>query len=131
MQTVTDARIYSVGECAAHRGIAYGLVAPLFEQAKVAANHLAQFGIGRYIGSLTSTKLKVTGIDLFSAGDFMGGEGTRGDRDERPLRRRLQEAGDQGRQAGRRLPVRRHGGRQLVLQAAARRPQRAATSATS
>lgn len=76
MQTVTDARVYSVGECASHRGIAYGLVAPLFEQAKVAANHLAQFGIGRYKGSLTSTKLKVTGIDLFSAGDFMGGEGT-------------------------------------------------------
>ena len=76
MQTTTDARIYSVGECAAHRGIAYGLVAPLFEQAKVAANHLAQFGIGRYQGSLTSTKLKVTGIDLFSAGDFQGGEGT-------------------------------------------------------
>ncbi|MBK8070587.1 MAG: NAD(P)/FAD-dependent oxidoreductase [Ramlibacter sp.] len=76
MQTVTDARIYSVGECAAHRGIAYGLVAPLFEQGKVAANHLAQFGIGRYTGSLTSTKLKVTGIDLFSAGDFQGGEGT-------------------------------------------------------
>ncbi len=75
MQTVTDARVYSVGECAAHRGIAYGLVAPLFEQAKVAANHLAQFGIGRYTGSLTSTKLKVTGIDLFSAGDFMGGDG--------------------------------------------------------
>jgi nitrite reductase (NADH) large subunit len=75
MQTVTDARIYSVGECAAHRGVAYGLVAPLFEQAKVAANHLAQFGIGRYTGSLTSTKLKVTGIDLFSAGDFMGGDG--------------------------------------------------------
>jgi nitrite reductase (NADH) large subunit len=72
MQTVTDARIYAVGECAAHRGIAYGLVAPLFEQAKVAANHLAQFGIGRYTGSLTSTKLKVTGIDLFSCGDFMG-----------------------------------------------------------
>jgi nitrite reductase (NADH) large subunit len=76
MQTITDARIYSVGECAAHRGIAYGLVAPLFEQAKVAANHLAQFGIGQYKGSLTSTKLKVTGIDLFSAGDFAGGEGT-------------------------------------------------------
>ncbi len=76
MQTTTDARIYSVGECAAHRGIAYGLVAPLFEQAKVAANHLALFGIGRYQGSLTSTKLKVTGIDLFSAGDFTGGEGT-------------------------------------------------------
>ena len=72
LQTVTDARIYAVGECAAHRGIAYGLVAPLFEQAKVLANHLAEYGIGRYTGSLTSTKLKVTGIDLFSAGDFMG-----------------------------------------------------------
>ncbi|MBL8472500.1 MAG: nitrite reductase large subunit NirB [Rhodocyclaceae bacterium] len=72
MQTF-DPRIYAVGECASHRGIAYGLVAPLFEQAKVAANHLAMYGIGRYQGSVTSTKLKVTGIDLFSAGDFMGG----------------------------------------------------------
>lgn len=72
LQTVTDPRIYAVGECAAHRGIAYGLVAPLYEQAKVCATHLAQFGIGRYTGSQTSTKLKVTGIDLFSAGDFMG-----------------------------------------------------------
>ncbi len=76
LQTVTDPRIYAVGECAAHRGIAYGLVAPLFEQGKVCANHLAQFGIGRYSGSAVSTKLKVTGIDLFSAGNFMGGEGT-------------------------------------------------------
>jgi nitrite reductase (NADH) large subunit len=75
LQTVTDPRIWAVGECAAHRGIAYGLVAPLFEQGKVLANHLAEFGIGRYTGSLTSTKLKVTGIDLFSAGDFMGGDG--------------------------------------------------------
>jgi nitrite reductase (NADH) large subunit len=73
LQTITDPRIYSVGECAAHRGIAYGLVAPLFEQGKVAATHLAQFGIGRYTGSQTSTKLKVTGIDLFSAGNFSGG----------------------------------------------------------
>ena len=76
MQTVTDGRIYAVGECAAHRGIAYGLVAPLFEQGKVLANHLAEFGIGRYQGSLTSTKLKVTGIDLFSAGNFQGGQET-------------------------------------------------------
>ena len=76
MQTTTDARIYAVGECAAHRGVAYGLVAPLFEQGKVLANHLAEFGIGRYQGSQTSTKLKVTGIDLFSAGDFMGGADT-------------------------------------------------------
>lgn len=76
MQTITDPRIYAVGECAAHRGIAYGLVAPLFEQGKVCATHLAEFGIGRYSGSTTSTKLKVTGIDLFSAGNFSGGEGT-------------------------------------------------------
>jgi nitrite reductase (NADH) large subunit len=74
MQTF-DPRIYAVGECVSHRGVAYGLVAPLYEQAKVAANHLANFGIGRYEGSVTSTKLKVTGIDLFSAGDFAGGEG--------------------------------------------------------
>ena len=75
LQTVTDPRIYAVGECVNHRGIAYGLVAPLFEQAKVCANHLAEYGIARYTGSMTSTKLKVTGIDLFSAGNFMGGEG--------------------------------------------------------
>ncbi len=71
-----DPRIYAVGECVSHRGIAYGLVAPLFEQAKVCANHLAQMGIGRYLGSFLSTKLKVTGIDLFSAGDFMGSAGS-------------------------------------------------------
>ncbi len=75
MQTY-DPRVYAVGECVAHRGIAYGLVAPLFEMGKVCANHLANFGIGRYQGSVISTKLKVTGIDLFSAGDFAGGAGT-------------------------------------------------------
>jgi nitrite reductase (NADH) large subunit len=72
MQTY-DPRIYAVGECVNHRGIAYGLVAPLFEQAKVVANHLACYGIGRYTGSQVSTKLKVTGVDLFSAGNFVGG----------------------------------------------------------
>jgi nitrite reductase (NADH) large subunit len=72
MQTF-DPKVYAVGECVAHRGIAYGLVAPLFEMAKVAANHLGNFGIGRYTGSVTSTKLKVTGVDLFSAGNFTGG----------------------------------------------------------
>ncbi len=75
MQTY-DPRIYAVGECANHRGIAYGLVAPLFDMAKVCANHLAGHGIGHYTGSLTSTKLKVTGIDLFSAGDFQGCDGS-------------------------------------------------------
>ncbi|MCW8853720.1 MAG: nitrite reductase large subunit NirB, partial [Gammaproteobacteria bacterium] len=71
-----DPKIYSVGECVQHRGVAYGLVAPLFEMAKVCANHLAGYGIGIYKGSVTSTKLKVTGIDLFSAGDFIGDETT-------------------------------------------------------
>ncbi|MDS1139791.1 nitrite reductase large subunit NirB [Pusillimonas sp. SM2304] len=71
-----DPSIYAVGECVSHRGMAYGLVAPLFEQAKVAANHLAFHGIGRYAGSTTSTKLKVTGIDVFSAGEFVGGPDT-------------------------------------------------------
>jgi len=74
MQTF-DPRIYAVGECVQHRSICYGLVAPLFEQARVCANHLAQFGIARYEGSVTSTKLKVTGIDLFSAGEFDEAEG--------------------------------------------------------
>jgi nitrite reductase (NADH) large subunit len=73
MQTY-DPRVYAVGECVAHRGISYGLVAPLFEMAKVCATHLANFGIGIYKGSVTSTKLKVTGIDLFSAGDFASSE---------------------------------------------------------
>ena len=71
MQTY-DPRVYAVGECVQHRKHTYGLVAPLFEMAKVCATHLAELGWGRYQGSLTSTKLKVTGIDLFSAGDFIG-----------------------------------------------------------
>jgi len=72
MQTF-DPSIYAVGECVQHRNSTYGLIAPLFEQANVCATHLAEFGIGRYTGSLVSTQLKVTGIDLFSAGDFLGG----------------------------------------------------------
>ena len=75
MQTY-DPRVYAVGECVQHRGETYGLVAPLFEQAKVCANHLAHLGYARYEGSVTSTKLKVTGIDLFSAGDFTGDDST-------------------------------------------------------
>lgn len=74
MQTY-DPSVYSVGECVQHRNQCYGLVAPLFEQAKVAANHLAKIGSTRYEGSITSTKLKVTGIDLFSAGEFHEAEG--------------------------------------------------------
>ncbi len=71
-----DPRVYALGECVQHHGVTYGLVAPLFEQGKVCASHLADLGYWRYEGSKTSTKLKVTGIDLFSAGDFIGDDTT-------------------------------------------------------
>lgn len=70
-----DARIYAAGECAESHGRTYGLVAPLYEQAKVCANHLAGWGCARYPGSLMAAKLKVTGVELFSAGNVAGGAG--------------------------------------------------------
>ncbi|MCM3634748.1 nitrite reductase large subunit NirB [Paenibacillus camelliae] len=63
--------IYAVGECAEHRGIAYGLVAPLYEQGMVLAKRLAGIDAPGYQGSVTSTKLKVSGVDVFSAGSFI------------------------------------------------------------
>jgi nitrite reductase (NADH) large subunit len=66
----SDPDILAVGECVEHRGAVYGLVAPLYEMAKVAAATLLGDTTVAYQGSVTSTKLKVTGIDLFSAGDF-------------------------------------------------------------
>jgi nitrite reductase (NADH) large subunit len=74
MQTASP-DIYALGECAEHRGTCYGLVEPAYEQARVLARHLA----GRpaaYQGSVVSTNLKVSGVSVFSAGDFMGGEGS-------------------------------------------------------
>jgi nitrite reductase (NADH) large subunit len=65
-----DPSIYAVGECVQHRNSTYGLVAPLWEQARVCAGHLAEIGLARFPGSLPSAQLKVTGINLFSAGDF-------------------------------------------------------------
>ncbi|MHB9998631.1 NADPH-nitrite reductase [Bacillus spizizenii] len=62
--------IYAVGECAEHRGIAYGLVAPLYEQAKVLAKHICGIETKPYEGSILSTQLKVSGVEVFSAGDF-------------------------------------------------------------
>jgi len=73
LQTYTP-NIYAVGECVQHRKQTFGLVAPLFEQAKVCANHLAEMGIASYLSTITATKLKVTGINLYSAGDFIGDE---------------------------------------------------------
>ncbi len=75
MQSVTDPSVYSVGECAEHRGIAYGLVAPLFEQARTLAHMITGQGLKTYEGSVVSTKLKISGVDVFSAGDFMGTPG--------------------------------------------------------
>ncbi|MNC01872.1 Nitrite reductase [NAD(P)H] [compost metagenome] len=69
--------IYAVGECAEHRGIAYGLVAPLYEQGAVLAKRLAGAQTEGYAGSVTSTKLKVSGVDVFSAGQFIEQPGTR------------------------------------------------------
>jgi len=77
----SDASIYALGECAEHRGICYGLVAPLYESARVLADRLIG-GQSEYHGSVTNTKLKVTGINLFSAGDFAEGD----DREEIVLR---------------------------------------------
>lgn len=74
MQT-SSPDMFALGECAEHRGTCYGLVEPAYEQARVLARHLA----GRpaaYQGSVVSTNLKVSGVSVFSAGDFMGGEGS-------------------------------------------------------
>jgi nitrite reductase (NADH) large subunit len=71
-----DPRIYAVGECVQHRSATFGLVAPIWDQARVCAAHLAGAGHRRYIQQATATKLKVTGVDLYSAGDFIGGDGT-------------------------------------------------------
>lgn len=69
--------IYAVGECAEHRGIAYGLVAPLYEQGAVLAKRLAGVATEGYAGSVTSTKLKVSGVDVFSAGQYLDSDDTR------------------------------------------------------
>lgn len=76
MQT-SDPDIYAVGECAEHREIVYGLVAPLYEQGQVLAKHLAGVPTDPYTGSVTFTSLKVSGVDVCSAGEFRDGGNTR------------------------------------------------------
>jgi len=71
-----DPSIYALGECIQHRGDTFGLVAPLYDQAKVLANHLSEHGVAQYATLPTATKLKVTGISLYSVGDFVGDEHT-------------------------------------------------------
>ena len=74
MATASDG-VFALGECAEHRGTCYGLVEPAYEQAKVLARHLAG-GQAAYSGSILSTNLKVSGVSVFSAGDFMAAEGS-------------------------------------------------------
>ena len=68
-----DPRVYAVGECVQHRTATFGLVAPIWDQARVCGAHLAGAGHRRYVQRATATKLKVTGVELYSAGDFIGG----------------------------------------------------------
>ncbi|MFZ5671015.1 MAG: nitrite reductase large subunit NirB [Pseudomonadota bacterium] len=70
----SDPAIFAVGECAEHRGQCYGLVAPIWEMCRALARTLTD-GEGGYAGSMLSTRLKVSGVDVFSAGRFAGGEG--------------------------------------------------------
>jgi nitrite reductase (NADH) large subunit len=67
--------IYAIGECAEHHGVCYGLVEPAYEQASILAAHLAG-DEARYRGSVLATNLKVSGVNVFSAGDFLGAPGT-------------------------------------------------------
>lgn len=71
MQTF-DPSVYALGECVQHRGDTFGLVAPLYDQAKVLANQLCQHGVAQYRTLPSATKLKVTGVNVFSVGDFEG-----------------------------------------------------------
>ncbi|TIT34694.1 MAG: NAD(P)/FAD-dependent oxidoreductase [Mesorhizobium sp.] len=77
-----DPDIFALGECAEVGGMVYGLVAPLYEMARVAAHQLAGDETAAFVHMDTPTKLKVTGIDLFSLGDFADGD----DRQEIVLR---------------------------------------------
>ncbi|HEY1149488.1 MAG TPA: FAD-dependent oxidoreductase [Pseudoduganella sp.] len=71
-----DPRVYAVGECVQHRSATFGLVAPIWDQARVCGAHLAGAGVRRYVQQASPTRLKVTGVDLYSVGDFIGGEGS-------------------------------------------------------
>ena len=71
-----DPAVFSVGECVEHQGQTYGLVAPLWDMAKVCADTMTGVAQSAYAGTVTGTRLKVTGIDMFSAGDFAAHEGT-------------------------------------------------------
>jgi nitrite reductase (NADH) large subunit len=72
----SDADVYAIGECAEHRGAVYGLVEPAYEQARVLASKLRDAAVADYPGSTIATNLKISGVGVFSAGDFIGADGT-------------------------------------------------------
>ncbi len=78
--------IYAIGECAEHRGIAYGLVAPLYEQAKLLARRLCDRPADPYSGSTLYAQLKVSGVEVFSAGEIREGEADVAQRSEDGIR---------------------------------------------
>ncbi|QDI91718.1 NAD(P)/FAD-dependent oxidoreductase [Salicibibacter halophilus] len=67
--------IYAVGECAEHRDVVYALVKPIYKQAKVLGKEISGIGGSVYRGTVLSMQLKVSGVDVFSAGEFIPGEG--------------------------------------------------------
>jgi nitrite reductase (NADH) large subunit len=71
----SDPDVFAIGECAEHRGVAYGLVAPIWDMCRTLAAVLTGDEAAAYQGSVLSTRLKVSGVDVFSAGEFAGGEG--------------------------------------------------------
>lgn len=71
----SDPAIFAIGECAEHRGVAYGLVAPIWDMCRTLGDVLTGRTESAYEGSLLQTRLKVSGVDVFSAGKFSGGEG--------------------------------------------------------
>lgn len=66
--------VYAVGECVEHRGMVYGLVKPLYEQGKILAKRICGIDSDGYEGSVLSTQLKISGVDVFSVGQFIEDE---------------------------------------------------------
>ena len=87
----SDPDIFAVGECVEHRGICYGLVAPLYEQGKVLAATITGHRGPTYKGTVQAAKLKIMGVDVFSAGDWSE-QRRRAGAIRRPRARHLQEA---------------------------------------
>jgi nitrite reductase (NADH) large subunit len=72
----SDPAVYAVGECVEHNGLVYGLVAPIWDMAKVAADNICAVAETAFVPVASGTRLKVSGIEMFSAGEFMGDKTT-------------------------------------------------------